>query len=174
MKLKYLLLFFISSLLISNTCDKVSSQSKSKTYKICDELVDAAHSYWITNKDSTYAPVLIHYCDISFVEAFKDAFSSNKDCRNSITLQEIKLLLGEPDKSTPGVGGIFNIYGARLATKVDTNKTYQTILYECVTNKKSRFDRSGKKYQTQKYHFLFEQETGKYVLSLPMMGETPF
>lgn len=144
MKLKYLLLFFISSLLISNTCDKVSSQSKSKTYKICDELADAAHSYWITNKDSTYAPVLIHYCDISFVEAFKDAFSSNKDCRNSITLQEIKLLLGEPDKSTPGVGGIFNIYGARLATKVDTNKTYPTTLYECVTNKKSRFDRSGK------------------------------
>lgn len=173
MKLKYLLLLFTISLFTSSTCDKVSLTSEPNTHKLCDEIVNAAQDYWITNKDSTYAPDLQHYCDILFVEAFKDAFF-NKDFRDSITFQEIKLLLGEPDKTTLKVGGIFNIYGAKLATRIDTNKTYQTVFYECVTNKQSHFDVSGKKLQTQKYHFLFEQKTGKYVLCFPMRGPHHF
>ncbi len=173
MKLKYLFLFFTISIFTSSTCDKVSSPSKTNTYEVCDEIVNAAQNYWIINKDSIYAPDLKHYCDISFVKEFKDAFSSNKDCHNSITLQEMKLLLGEPGRITPGIS-IFKIYGFTLASVIDTNKTYQTIFYECVTNKESRFDVSGKKRETQKYYFLFEKETGRYVKCLPMRGETPF
>lgn len=161
-------------MLTSSTCDKVSSPSKTNSYEVCDEITDAAQKYWVTNKDSLHAPNYIHYCDMKFIHAYKEAFKANKACSQNRTISGIKQVLGEPDKITPGVGGIFSILGKQYHTYLESNEKYETAFYECVTNIKTLTNRNNTTYRTQKYYFLIEKETGKHVRTIPMQGLTKY
>lgn len=170
--LKYLLLFF-TIIMLSSTCDKVSSRSEGSN-EICDEIVDAAQKYWVTNKDSIHSPNYMHYCDFKFINTYKEAFKANTNCSKNRTISGIIQVFGEPDKITPGVGGVFRIIGQKYHTYLENDSNYETVLYECVTNKE-RIGSSGRiVYLTQKYHFLIEKETGKHVVTIPIKGLTKY
>lgn len=140
---------------------------------ICPGILETLDAHWVYDDNGPYAPEYTYYCDRTIAESLEQVFKEEEDCRKTLSLNDMKIVFGEPSEITPGVHGLFNILGARLGEIVDSDKTYQTILYECVTNVQIGGQIDYCSNRTRKLYFLFEVETGELAATLlRMMGST--
>ncbi len=171
--MKYKPYFLLLSILplMAATCKNNTIIREEIDMVMCDGIQTAVKAYWILDISGAYAPDYVYYCDMIFVEAFEQAFSEDKSCKETLRLDEMKNVFGEPTTITSGVDATFNLFGPQLRTMVDETKAYQTVVYECVTNAKSGEVNGICPSITRRYYFLFE-ETGSLVCVVPMQGTT--